>query len=266
MAATARVAADVPLAVSVAAALAVEVALAAAVPVAVELAVAVAADAWLVSVTAAFTGATTAAAGAAAAFTAETAAFTGVADASVPTAVVAEPTVAASPDVTAGTTDPLVTTCVTACTALPEPVTTVTTAEPGAGPAQHAGQPAADGAGRCRLTTGAGTVPGGNPETVGGFGETGGRPPPAGLGTLPPEVLEVLPPRLPVRAGSIGGPVGTGGDWGRWRGWSGPGAMAGAEPIPNKPGRIAGTMTDVTRVNRMMAVTMTALGAAIPAG
>jgi hypothetical protein len=42
--------------------------------------------------------------------------------------------------------------------------------------------------------------------------------------------------------------------------------MAGAEPIPNKPGRIEGTMTDVTRVNRMMAVTMTALGAAIPAG
>jgi hypothetical protein len=42
--------------------------------------------------------------------------------------------------------------------------------------------------------------------------------------------------------------------------------MAGAEPIPNQPGRIEGTMTDVTRVNRMMAVTMTALGTAIPAG
>ena len=93
-----------------------------------------------------------------------------------------------------------------------------------------------------------------------------GCPPPAGLGTPLPEVLGVLPPRLPVRAGSIGGPVGTGCGWTRWRGWSGLGGMAGAEPIPNKPGRIAGTMTDVTRVNRMMAVTMTALGAAIPAG
>jgi hypothetical protein len=187
-------------------------------------------------------------------------------DVTVPAARTTEPVVAASPDVAAGITDPLVTTCVTACTALPEPATTVTTAEPGAGPAQHAGQPAADGTGRCRLTTGAGTVPGGNPDTVGGFGETGGCPPPAGLGTLPPEVLEVLPPRLPVRAGSIGGPVGTGCGWTRWRGWSGFVGMAGAEPIPNKPGRIEGTMIDVTRVNRMMAVTMTALGAAIPAG
>jgi hypothetical protein len=42
--------------------------------------------------------------------------------------------------------------------------------------------------------------------------------------------------------------------------------MAGAEPIPNKPGRSEGTMTDVTRVNKMMAVAMTAMGAAIPAG
>jgi len=187
-------------------------------------------------------------------------------DVTVPAARTTEPVVAASPDVTAGITDSLVTTCVTACTALPAPATTVTTAEPGAGPPQHAGQPTADGAGRCRLTTGAGTVPGGNPDTVGGFGATGGCPPPTGLGTLPPDVLDVLPPRLPVRAGSIGGPVGTGCGWTRWRGWSGLGGMAGAEPIPNKPGRIAGTMTDVTRVNRMMAVTMTALGAAIPAG
>jgi hypothetical protein len=187
-------------------------------------------------------------------------------DVTVPAARTTEPVVAARPDVTAGITDSLVTTCVTACTALPAPATTVTTAEPGAWPPQHAGQPTADGAGRCRLTTGAGTVPGGNPDTVGGFGATGGCPPPAGLGTLPPEVLEALPPRLPVSAGSIGGPVGTGCGWTRWRGWSGLGGMAGAEPIPNKPGRIAGTMTDVTRVNRMMAVTMTALGAAIPAG
>jgi len=112
----------------------------------------------------------------------------------------------------------------------------------------------------------AGTVPGGNPDTVGGFGATGGCPPPTGLGTVPPDVPGVLPPRLPVSAGSIGGPVGTGCGWTRWRGWSGLGGMAGAEPIPNKPGRIEGTMTDVTRVNRMMAVTMTALGAAIPAG
>ena len=174
--------------------------------------------------------------------------------------------VAASPDVTAGITDSLVTTCVTARTALLASATTVTTAEPGAGPPQHAGQLAADGVGRCRLTTGAGTVPGGNPDTVGGFGATGGCPPPTGLGTLPPEVLGVLPPRLPVSAGSIGGPVGTGCGWTRWREWSGLGGMAGAEPIPNKPGRIEGTMTDVTRVNRMMAVMMTALGAATPAG
>jgi len=173
--------------------------------------------------------------------------------------------VAASPDVTAGTTDTLLTACVTACRAFPAPVTTVTTAEPGTLPAQHAGQPPADGAGRCRLTTGSGTLPGGNPDTVGGFGEAGGCPP-AGLGALPPEGPEAFPPMLPSRPGRIGGPVGTGCGWGRWRGWSGLGAMAGAEPIPNKPGRIEGTMTDVTRVNRMMAVTMTALGAAIPAG
>jgi hypothetical protein len=187
------------------------------------------------------------------------------ADVTVPAARAAEPVVAASPDVTAGTTDPLVTACVTARRAFPAPETTVTTAEPGTVPAQHAGQPAADGAGMCRLTTGAGTVPGGNPDT-GGFGETGGCPPPAGLGALPPEGLETFPPMLPVKLGSIGGPVGTGCGWGRWRGWSGLGAMAGAEPIPNQPGRIDGTMTDVTRVNRMMAVTMTALGAATPAG
>ena len=187
-------------------------------------------------------------------------------DVTVPAALTTELVIAASPDVAAGMTDSLATTCVTACTALPAPATTVATAGPGAGPPQHAGQPTADGAGRCRLTTGAGTVPGGNPDTVGGFGATGGCPPLAGLGTLPPEVLEGLPPRLPVRAGSIGGPVGTGCGWTRWRGWSGLGGMAGAEPIPNKPGRIEGTMTDVTRVNKMMAVMMTALGAAIPAG
>ena len=143
-----------------------------------------------------------------------------------PTSAVTEPTVPSAvaavadaaeltADVTAGTTDPLVTACVMACWAFPASAATVTTAEPGAGPAQHAGQPTADGAGRCRLTTGAGAVPGGNPDTVGGFGETGGCPPPAGLGTFPPgvlKVLEVLAPRLPVRAGSIGGPVGTGCD------------------------------------------------------
>jgi hypothetical protein len=224
---------------------------AAAVPVsaAVPVALTVAVGAWLVAETVAVTGAA--------------AAVTGAADATAPTAAVAEPTVAVSPDVAAGTTDPLLTACVTACRAFPAPETTVTTAEPGTVPAQHAGQPPAVGAGRCGLTTGSGTVPGGNPVTVGGFGEAGGCPP-AGLGTLPPEGLEAFPPMLPSRPGRIGGPVGTG--WGRWRGWSWLGGIAGAEPIPNKPGRIDGTMTDVTRVNRMMAVTMTALGAAIPAG
>jgi hypothetical protein len=94
----------------------------------------------------------------------------------------------------------------------------------------------------------------------------GGWPPPAGFGAFPPDGLGTFPPVPLVSSGSIGGPVGTGCAWIRWRGWSGLGAIAGAEPIPNKPGRIAGTMTDVTRVNKMMAVTMTALGAAIPAG
>ncbi len=137
------------------------------------------------------------------------------ADVSVPAARMVEPVGAASPDVTARTTDKLVTACVAACRTCPAPVTTVTTAEPGTVPALHAGPPA-EGAGRCRLTTGAGPVPGGNPETVGGvggFGETGGCPPPAGLGTLPPEGPEALPPMLPVRLGSIGGPVGTGCGW-----------------------------------------------------
>jgi cellulase/cellobiase CelA1 len=46
-----------------------------------------------------------------------------------------EPTVLVSPDVTAGTTDPLVTAFVTACRAFPAPATTVTTAEPGTVPA-----------------------------------------------------------------------------------------------------------------------------------
>jgi hypothetical protein len=42
--------------------------------------------------------------------------------------------------------------------------------------------------------------------------------------------------------------------------------MTGAEPDPNKPGGIAGMMTDITRVKSTMAVTRTALGAATPAG
>jgi hypothetical protein len=42
--------------------------------------------------------------------------------------------------------------------------------------------------------------------------------------------------------------------------------MAGAEPAPNRLGGIEGTMTEVTNVRSTIAVTMTALGAATPAG
>ena len=65
----------------------------------------------------------------------------------------------------------------------------------------------------------------------------------------------------------MGGPVGTGccGRT-RWRGWLGFGWSTGAEPPPNRLGDIEGTMTDATNVRRTMAVTMTALGAATPAG
>jgi hypothetical protein len=65
----------------------------------------------------------------------------------------------------------------------------------------------------------------------------------------------------------MGGPVGTGccGRT-RWRGWLGFGWSTGAEPPPNRLGGIDGTMTDATNVRRTMAVTMTALGTATPAG
>ncbi len=125
----------------------------------------------------------------------------------VPSAVAA---VADATEVTTGTTGTLATACATAGSAFPAPVTTVTTAEPGTVPAQHAGQPPDEGTGRCGPTTGSGTVPGGNPDTVGGFGEMGGCPPPAGFGALPPEGPEAFQTMLPARLGSTGGPVGTG--------------------------------------------------------
>jgi thiamine pyrophosphate-dependent acetolactate synthase large subunit-like protein len=42
--------------------------------------------------------------------------------------------------------------------------------------------------------------------------------------------------------------------------------MVGAEPPPNRSGGIEGAMTEVTNVRSTIAVTMTALGAATPAG
>jgi hypothetical protein len=65
----------------------------------------------------------------------------------------------------------------------------------------------------------------------------------------------------------MGGPVGTGccGRT-RWRGWLGFGWSTGAEPPPNRLGGIEGRRTEVTNVRSAMAVTMTALGAATPAG
>jgi hypothetical protein len=88
----------------------------------------------------------------------------------------------------------------------------------------------------------------------------------AGACGAPPVNFGVLRPVLSGRPGSIGGPVRTGCGWIRWRGWYELGGIVGAEPAPNRLGGIAGTMTDVTKVKSTMAVTMTALGAANPAG
>ena len=65
----------------------------------------------------------------------------------------------------------------------------------------------------------------------------------------------------------MGGPVGTGccGRT-RWCCWPGFGWIAGVEPLPNRSGGIEGTMTEATNVRSTIAVTMTALGAATPAG
>jgi hypothetical protein len=56
-------------------------------------------------------------------------------DTSVPAAWRADPLTAASPDVTGGTIDPLVTACVTVRNAFPVTATTVLTADPGSCPA-----------------------------------------------------------------------------------------------------------------------------------
>ena len=70
-----------------------------------------------------------------------------------------------------------------------------------------------------------------------------------------------------VSPGTTGGPVGTAccGTV-RRRGWPVPGWITGAGPAPDRPGDITGRRPEVTSVKSTMAVTITALEAANPAG
>ncbi len=82
-------------------------------------------------------------------FTGETVTLTGAAEAtddtSGPAAGIAEPDTAVNPDLTAGTTGPLVTARVTACSAFPVPLTAVTAAGLVPGPRNTPGRrPASD--------------------------------------------------------------------------------------------------------------------------